>query len=322
MGDLVIGVDAGGTATRCVLASADGRVLGRGEAGGANQRSSDGDNAGRLTETIRGALGDVPPNRVGAGVFGIAGAGSAGRAAARGAAQSAWRSAGLHGRPDVVTDIAVAFAAGTSAKVGTVLIAGTGAVAAAVDVEEIVARCDGYGWLLGDEGSAVWQGREAIRAALAAIDGRGRPTNLARAVPRLLLGEEGAAQAGAGGLAQAIVAVAHERSPAHFGTLAPVVGRAAAAGDAAAADIAADAAARLLAAVDAVRADPGRPVVLAGSVLDEGPVADAVRAGLAERRLHFVTAAEGALGAAALALRRLDGAGPSDAVYTALTTAR
>lgn len=52
----------------------------------------------------------------------------------------------------------------------------------------IVQRADGYGWLVGDEGSAVWLGREAVRAALAAYDGRGSPTLLTESVPRALLG--------------------------------------------------------------------------------------------------------------------------------------
>ncbi|MBA2528463.1 MAG: ATPase, partial [Euzebyales bacterium] len=39
-GACVIGVDAGGTRTRAVLATTGGEVLGRGESGGANPRSS------------------------------------------------------------------------------------------------------------------------------------------------------------------------------------------------------------------------------------------------------------------------------------------
>lgn len=315
MADVVVGVDAGGTATRCVAASLDGTVLARGEAAGANQRSSGGDPAGRLTDALRGAMGDLDPQRVAAGVFGIAGSGAAGHAAARGMAESAWRSAGLPGRPVVVTDIAVAFAAGTPTTEGSVLIAGTGAVAAAVRDGAVVRRCDGYGWLLGDEGSAVWLGREAVRAALAALDGRGEPTSLVSQVTRTLLSEDVTPEAPPAQrrpseeLAQALIAVVYDRSPARLGLLAPTVTRAARDGDAVAGRITDLAAQRLLAAVDAVRAETphGAPAVLAGSVLREGPVADAVRTGLTDRGVEPLTAAEGALGAAALALRTVGG---------------
>ncbi|REE98482.1 BadF/BadG/BcrA/BcrD ATPase family protein [Thermomonospora umbrina] len=134
------------------------------------------------------ALGDLDRSLVLNGVFGIAGAGSAGRPAAVAAARQAWHTVGLHGTPAVVTDIAVAFAAGTSAPEGIVVFSGTGAGAAVINDGTIVQRADGYGWLVGDEGSAVWLGREAVRATLAAIDGRGEPTLLAESVPRALLG--------------------------------------------------------------------------------------------------------------------------------------
>lgn len=311
MADLVVGVDAGGTATRCLLAATDGTVLGRGEAAGANQRSSEGDPAAQLADALREAIGGTAPARVAAGVFGIAGAGAAGHAAARGMAESAWRSVGLPGRPTVVTDIAVAFAAGTPERDGAVLIAGTGAVAAAISDAEVVRRCDGYGWLLGDEGSAVWIGREAVRAALAALDGRGTSTSLVSQVTRTLLSQDPSPdgtlpqEPSTDGVAQALVAVVYGRSPAELGLLAPVVARAAGAGDAVAHDITERAAQRLLAAVDAVRGDApsGSPLVLSGSVVRDGPVAEAVGSGLAERGIRPVLAGEGVLGAAALALR-------------------
>src|SRR5215217_1934342 len=44
------------------------------------------------------------------------------------------------------------------------------------------ARAGGHGYLLGDEGSGYWIGREAVRAALRAADGTGPPTVLAALV--------------------------------------------------------------------------------------------------------------------------------------------
>jgi N-acetylglucosamine kinase-like BadF-type ATPase len=164
-----------------------GALAGSGTGPGANPNSG-GDTAGALTTALRAAVGDLDRSLILNGVFGIAGAGAAGRPAAVAAARRAWRAVGLRGSPAVVTDIAVAFAAGSTAPDGIVVFSGTGAGAAAISDGAIKRRADGYGWLVGDEGSAVWLGREAVRAVLAAYDGRGSPTLLAESVPRALLG--------------------------------------------------------------------------------------------------------------------------------------
>ncbi|GAA1560388.1 hypothetical protein GCM10009678_49120 [Actinomadura kijaniata] len=405
-GPYVIGIDAGGTKTRCVVLTLGGALAGCGTGPGANPNSG-GDTAGALTTALREALGDLDRSLVLAGVFGIAGAGSAGRPAAVAAARQAWREVGLRGSPAVVTDIAVAFAAGTDADKGIVVFSGTGAGAAVISDGTIVRRADAYGWLVGDEGSAVWLGREAVRATLAALDGRSHPTVLTETVPHALLGPaviaelentrhrrrhrtlaSGGAAAtrsgrsgsalssggvahgvgtavlgpeqpgglvpgpalaagfGVGGhvpgpgggsgtgtalltadpvpppaalparesppnpqLAQAIIKEVYGRPPAALGRLGPVVAAAAEAGDPVARRITEEAAEWLLRDVDAVRpalADPCAPVVMHGSVLRDGPVAEAVRAGLCDRFAEAPRrAGDGAVGAAGLALRRL-----------------
>ncbi|MBC6456798.1 ATPase [Actinomadura sp. HBU206391] len=183
----MVGIDAGGTSTRCAVMTLSGALAGSGSGPGANPNSG-GDTAGALTTALSAAVGDLDRSLILNGVFGIAGAGAAGRPAAVTAARRAWRAVGLRGSPAVVTDIAVAFAAGSSAPEGIVVFSGTGAGAAAISDGAIKRRADGYGWLVGDEGSAVWLGREAVRAVLAAYDGRGAPTLLAESVPRALLG--------------------------------------------------------------------------------------------------------------------------------------
>jgi N-acetylglucosamine kinase-like BadF-type ATPase len=193
---LLIGVDAGATATRCVVATPDGTVLARGGAGGASQRSSGGHPAEALTAALRAALSEVEPGRVAVGVVGSAGAGAAGYAATRDAVRASWRAAGLTAEAVVVTDLEVAFAAGTPASTGLLLAAGTGAVSAAFAGGAVVRRCDGYGWLFGDEGSAVWIGLAALRAVLAALDGRAGPTALTGPVCAALTGGSGTAAGG------------------------------------------------------------------------------------------------------------------------------
>jgi glucosamine kinase len=309
-----VGVDAGGTHTRAALVTLEGEVAGHGTAPGANQNSS-GDMANALTTAIAAAVEGVDPALIVGGVLGIAGAGSAGRAQAVAAANTAWRAGGLSGAPHVVTDIAVGYAAGSTEPAGLIVFAGTGAGAAVIKDDSIERRADGYGWQVGDDGSAVWIGREAVRAVLRAYDGRGARTALVRSVPRTLLGE--AAEplladldpgGGGQGLPQAILKEVYGHPPAALGRLAPLVGSAAEAGDPVARRIVDEAVGWLLSAVDAVRPalPPGHGLVTMGSLLDKGPVADAVRAGLRERFGDDpAPAGDGALGAARLAIRRL-----------------
>ena len=329
---LVLGLDAGGTSTRAVVASAEGEVLGRGSGAGANQHSAR-DPAAALTEALRAALTGLDPARVAVGVLGLAGAGAAGLARAERLAATAWEQAGLTGRPTVVTDLAVAFAAATAGPDGTLLLAGTGAVSALFRDRAAVRRCDGYGWLVGDEGSGVWLGREAVRAALGALDGRAEPTSLVRAVSQALLGDGGTGEGGtddggtgdggtgdgvSDGPAQRLVGAVYAAEPARLGALAPVLDAVAREGDAVALRIVAEGAACLLRSALALGpVDPGAPFVLAGSLLTRSTLLAArVRAGLAAAGVAGPLVAEdGAAGAAALALR---GLGAADAVHERL----
>ncbi len=287
--DLVIGVDAGATTTRCLVADVSGRRLGVGTSAGLNQRSSGGDPVDRLASAVEAALGSHDRSSVRAGVLGVAGAGAAGLELAQRTAESAWARLGLGGSPVVVPDLLVAFAAGTPAPAGTVLVAGTGAGAAAVLDRDVVRQADGAGWLLGDIGSAVWLAREGLVAAVADLDGRGPTTALTQPLLERLLGRPGPYTA------QDVIAEVYSVPPASLGSLAPVV--TANAGDPVADDIVGRGVAGLLRSLDAVRTDG--PVVLAGALLTQpGPVLAAVRNSIAEPR----TAHDPTAGAAWLAL--------------------
>ncbi|WP_433236974.1 N-acetylglucosamine kinase [Streptosporangium sp. CA-135522] len=288
MTTLVIGVDGGGTSTRCVVATESGEVAGRGYGKGANTLSA-ADPGGSLRAALRAALGNLDPRRVAGGVFGLAGADSAPERA-ESLATEAWRAAGLAGRPAVVPDMLAAFAGATEEPSGKVLIAGTGAVAARIGDRRVVRRADGYGWLLGDEGSGTWIGRRAVQAALASLDGRAAPTALRGGI----LG---------GASAQQIVSMVHrgiaESGPAWLARLAPEVESVARAGDAAALAILEEAARRLVGTVRSLGPGSG-PLVLAGSLLTEPTLLAAkVRAELGG---VAAGARDSAAGAAALAL--------------------
>ncbi|RSM59614.1 hypothetical protein DMB66_27285 [Actinoplanes sp. ATCC 53533] len=323
----MVGVDAGATTTRCVLATLDGVVVGRGAAGGANQNSSGGELADTIGAALEGALATTDAATVRLGVLGAAGSAGAGQAVFRAAATRAWTRAGLTGEIIAVTDLEVAFAAGTADPGGVLLLSGTGALAARFAGGVLERRCDGYGWLLGDEGSAVWIGIRALRAALAALDGRGEPTALVgKACEWLTAGRpagepDALSRAEREELAQALLAAGFARPPAALGQLAPAVSAIADAGDPVARRITDAAVAKLLRTFDTVEPPAGGAVVLAGSVLlSPGPVARAVRAGVVARTgAEPREAVDGASGAAAMAVARLTGGPVPDAVHARLT---
>ena len=60
---------------------------------------------------------------------------------------------------------------------GVMIASGTGVVTLAVGLRE-VARVDGWGWIMGDAGSAYWIGQNALEAAMRGYDGRRTATVL------------------------------------------------------------------------------------------------------------------------------------------------
>ncbi|MEV0225607.1 BadF/BadG/BcrA/BcrD ATPase family protein [Streptomyces sp. NPDC050704] len=227
--DLVVGLDAGGTRTRAVLAGAgDGRPLGEGAAGPGNALTVP---VPQLTDHLTEAIAQAVPERVRGNVVAVAGgfAGAAetspdepGRLNALSALTAALRRLGIAtDSVGVSSDIEAAFASapGTPAD-GLALVAGTGAVAMRISDRRCATTVGGDGWLLGDDGSGFWIGRGAVRAALRMADGRGAPTVLAYAVGRALgmpVEVLPYGSAGAGGVPSAngtAVEAARERRPA------------------------------------------------------------------------------------------------------------
>ncbi|MEV7276374.1 BadF/BadG/BcrA/BcrD ATPase family protein [Streptomyces sp. NPDC093111] len=260
----VVGVDAGGTRTRARLAdAATGRVLGEGAGGPGNALSVAPDALVRhLGAALRGAL---PPGggTVAAVVGGFAGGGpGGGRERAHAALTEALARAGVRAaRVEVRGDADVAFAggAGTPAD-GLVLIAGTGAAAARVADRRAIRAADGDGWLLGDAGSGFWLGREALRAVLRALDGRGPSTALTRRVEALC-----------GGLSKEhVVRYAYGAEPVRLAALSPLVVETADGGDGVASGLLDAAADELTSTVAALDPRPGEPLVVTGGLLAPG----------------------------------------------------
>lgn len=302
----VMGCDVGGTSSRCVLFDDAGTLLGRGHAAGGNINSSVGDPADNLAAALSEALGGNPPAGVTAGMVGMAGSASDPDRATRIGAD-AWGRAGLTGAPRVGTDLEIGYTAGATGPDGVLLLAGTGAIGAAFHDWTMTRRCDGLGWLVGDEGSAVWLGLAAIRAVAAALDGRAGPTALTDLLAGHLRTALPAGHRSTGDPRQDLVTYAHGTTPARFGALAPLVADAAAAGDPVADRIVTAGCDALLRTAGVV-AEGTRPgcLVLAGSLLTTpGTIADRVRAGLSERwpGLEPVPAPDPVAGAVLTALR-------------------
>lgn len=71
---------------------------------------------------------------------------------------------------DVIGDMEIALEAAFDRGPGVVVIAGTGSIAYGRDPQGNTARAGGWGFAIGDEGSAHWIGRTAVNAILRASD--------------------------------------------------------------------------------------------------------------------------------------------------------
>lgn len=286
----VVGVDAGGTSTRALAVASDGTVLGSGRSGGANPNSHPPAIATtHLAEAIGECLEGLDPQDANACVIGMAGSSKLTDPGVAELFEATWARLGLSDVL-VLTDAEVAFASATSAADGTVLIAGTGSIAGRIRKRRMVSTVGGYGWLLGDEGSAFWLGREAVRATLAALGGTDELGPLATAV----LAEAGIETPDRLLAWRRLITVANAEAPIRLARFAPLVSAAPDAGPIL------DRAATLLVEIALRAREPGEdtPVVLVGSVLT-GPAGARVRAQLSG--LEVLTSTDGVLGAAWLA---------------------
>jgi glucosamine kinase len=164
-----IGVDAGGSGSRAVVVR-DGVVVARRDLGPINVLLH-----ADAVDRLAGAVTDAGAAAAG---FGLAGLRSAEQA--RELTAELTRRTGA--RVAVGDDTDAALAGAFAGRPGIVVIAGTGSGAAGRDATGRTLRVGGHGFLLGDEGSAYWIGRAAVRAALRWEDGMGGSQIIHRAV--------------------------------------------------------------------------------------------------------------------------------------------
>ena len=175
----VLGIDAGGTKTVCLLADEHGAVISEGRGPGANLHA-----AGELAvekvlhEVIEAAVGDrgVAPAAVCLGIAGVD------REDEAQTVRAIMRRLGYRTRAVVVNDALIALVSAAGDAPGVVIIAGTGSIVYGRNALGESARAGGWGHMIGDEGSGYWIGREALAAVMRAADGRGPQTELTAAL--------------------------------------------------------------------------------------------------------------------------------------------
>jgi N-acetylglucosamine kinase-like BadF-type ATPase len=300
----VLGIDAGGTKTVCLLADAGGRVISAARGGGANlQASGELEVEKVLHQVMEEAIGnhDVQPSAICLGIAGVD------RETDATAVRGIMRRIGFKTRTLVVNDALIALVAGAGDRPGVVIVAGTGSIAYGRDAAGRAARAGGWGYVLGDEGGGFWIGRAALNAVVRQFDGRGPRTTLTEMVlAEMRIGNptELIHAVYAGGLHRYAIA-----------SIAPVVQRAADAGDAVASDIVSRAGMELAAAAASVitrlemRGEPF-PILLAGGVFRGVP---ALISQLASRLAEVAPRSE---------VRPLDAEPAAGAVILALAAAR
>ncbi|MGB9876277.1 MAG: BadF/BadG/BcrA/BcrD ATPase family protein [bacterium] len=178
--NLYLGIDGGQTKTVAVIGNEDGEVLGWGMGGPSNHiREKGGKKRFReaLLCSVREAMEDGGLEDVifRSAYLGISGACDEMLRIARKVIKAE--------RIFLEGDALLALASCTLGKEGAVIIAGGGSVAFGKNKEGEFASAGGWGYFMGDEGSAFWIAKEGINRATKAVDGRGKQTLI---LPKLL----------------------------------------------------------------------------------------------------------------------------------------
>jgi N-acetylglucosamine kinase-like BadF-type ATPase len=177
--DVFLGIDGGGTKTMAVLLDERCHEIARVLSGSSNVHSVGlAATETSLREAIRQILiaGGVKAVDVTAVGLGLAGAA---RPEDRQVVRELLARIAPFRNVIVTHDAEAALVGSIGRRQGALLIAGTGAMAYGVNARGESRRADGWGYRLGDEGSAHWIGLEGLRALVRAHDGRGPGTALA-----------------------------------------------------------------------------------------------------------------------------------------------
>ena len=237
----VLCIDGGGTKTVCVLATLDGKVIGRGSGGTTNPNLV---SALEINETlqkaIQEAIQNLPELQIEAVCGGIAGVGASEEKRVEvsnviGQILSTppfCHALSKRFNPsvniEVVSDVVITLVAGAGKRHGIVAISGTGSVVYGETVKGQRIKVGGWGYQL-DEGSGYAIGRKAIKEILRAYDANGKTTLLAQKVLNVWNLSS----------MQGVVNYIYQKTtkPTDIANLAKIVNSAASAGDESAKDI-------------------------------------------------------------------------------------
>ena len=179
---LVIGVDAGGSRTRVVVADASGETVATAEREGAAVKPGEIERSATIiAAAVRDALSALDPT-LGEPSALCAGVAGAGRESERRALSEALRTESLAEDVLVLTDAEIALSDAFGDEAGIVLIAGTGSIAYGRGPSGALERVGGWGPSIGDEGGGLWIARRALSIVTAATDGREPATSLVGAI--------------------------------------------------------------------------------------------------------------------------------------------
>lgn len=163
-----LGIDGGGTKTTCAVG--DQSLLVAAATAGPSNIIRVGEQKAResLHQAVRQvcAAAGITPNEV---THTCVGGSGAARPELAAIVQSILAEI-LPGRIEVVGDMETSLEAAFGDGAGVVVIAGTGSIAYGRDPNGRTARAGGWGFAVGDEGSAHWIGRQAVSAVLKASD--------------------------------------------------------------------------------------------------------------------------------------------------------
>lgn len=174
------GIDGGGSSTRAVIASLDGKICAVGRAGPCNPHQFGPDSALASIQDVLAAAwknAGMAPQPL-AGVFlGLSGADLM---ANRPAFEQALTKLPVFSGTKISLDhdIRISLAGGLAGKPGIALIAGTGSSGFGLNAQGQSYRVGGWGGLLDDVGSGYWIAMQAMTACTRAADGRAPATTL------------------------------------------------------------------------------------------------------------------------------------------------
>jgi len=174
----VVGVDGGGSKTVALIADERGRIYGRGETGSSNYHNIGAKAAGvAIKRAVRSAQNQagLSGKSISTSVVALAAIDCAND---RKIAERFVQKIKIATKNFVVHDSVAALYASTRGEPGVIVISGTGCVAAGINKHGRYARVGGWGYILGDEGSAYDIGRKGLNYAFRSLDGMVPPTKL------------------------------------------------------------------------------------------------------------------------------------------------